>query len=293
MAETIHSFSDTLNQVLVLISIKRSKKPADRNHPFGYGKERFLWPFLVATLLFSVSGIFSTQFGFFPILQNHFEPLKNVEIGYIVLAAAAIIEGKALMSAFASIKNNIEARGQKVTAKTLIQEFRENKEPTTMTVLVEDSIAVFAAIITAVGIYLSKATGNGVYDATSAIIVGSFLMGFAFVLAREFKDLLVGKAISKQELDKISSQIMQVPEVGKIVSIKSMHLSTDDVLIVLDITVNGKVKGDEVAEIVQSIEGKVKEAVPYADKSKIYIKFDSPLHQKGIGKTDVSSLSIA
>jgi cation diffusion facilitator family transporter len=273
MAETIHSFSDSINQVLILIGIKKSKRPADHNHPFGYGKERFLYPFLVATLLFSVSGIFSAQFGFFPILRNSYEPVRNVEVGYVVLLAAVIIEGKSLWTALSSIKKTLRQRQKKVTMKAMLKEFKEHKEPIAMTVLTEDSIAVFAAAVTAFGIYLSKTSGHGIYDAASAVIVGGSLMGFAFFLAREFKDLLIGMAISKQELENMIRNIKEIPEVEKVITIKTMHLSTDDILITADLVLAEELDKEEIMTITQKIENKIKHIVPYADKSKIYVKF--------------------
>jgi cation diffusion facilitator family transporter len=283
MAETIHSLSDTLNQAFVLIGIHKSKKGPDKKHPFGYGKERFLWPFLVATLLFSLAGIFSTQVGLFPMLQDKYEPLRNVEVGYIVLAASGILEAKAFNSAFSLLKKDIEARGQRADLRALVSEFKENKEPARMTVIVEDAVAIFGVAVTALGIFLSKTIGHGVYDSASAIAVGVALLGFAFFLTREFKDLLVGRSASEEELDKINNILSKMPRIKAVKSIKTMHLSTEDILIAIELALkNGEedsndrmnhTDADHVIDIADNIEHQIKQIMPQIDISKIYIKY--------------------
>ena len=127
-AETYHSFSDTINQVLLLIGIKSSSRPASERHPFGYGKEQFFWSFLVSTMIFGISGVLSLQQGLESLLgKPHI--IENIEINYIILAISAIFESNALRIAFVIFSKNIHDRGQKLTIKTILNEFRESKDP--------------------------------------------------------------------------------------------------------------------------------------------------------------------
>jgi len=182
-SETYHSFSDTFNQVLLLIGIKTSTRGPTERHPFGYGKEQFFWSFIVATLLFGISGILSFEKGFTSI----FDPIHhivNTDISYIILLISAVFEGNALRIAFTMFKNTIEARGEKVNLHKLFTEFPESKDPTILTVMVEDSAALLGIAIAAIGIYLSEVTKNMIYDAYSSVAIGVVLMLFAFFFSK-------------------------------------------------------------------------------------------------------------
>ncbi len=142
-AETLHSFSDTFNQVLLLVGIKTSTKTATERHPFGYGKEQFFWSFIVATMIFGISGILSLEQGFNSLLGGKVHHhIENVDISYVILSISAIFEGNALRIALALLKYDIEGRGEKIGITTLIKEFQESKDPSILTVLVEDSAAL-------------------------------------------------------------------------------------------------------------------------------------------------------
>lgn len=194
-AETFHSFSDTFNQILLLIGIKTSTKAATEQHPFGYGKEQFFWSFLVATMLFGISGVLSLEQGATSLLVAAHQ-IQNVSISYIILAISAVFEGNALRVTFMVFKQAIEARGETVTLHTLYNEFRESKDPSILTVMVEDCAALLGIAVAGLGIFLSERTGNTIYDAISSLVIGVILMVFASFLAKENKALLIGEAIS-------------------------------------------------------------------------------------------------
>jgi cation diffusion facilitator family transporter len=150
-AETYHSFSDTFNQVLLLIGIKTSIKPANERHPFGYGKEQFFWSFIVATMLFGISGVLSFEQGFTS-LFGEAHSIENITISYVILGISAAFEANALRVAFQLFKKTIETIGEKVSFKTLIREFQGGKDPTILTVMVEDSAALLGICIAAIGV---------------------------------------------------------------------------------------------------------------------------------------------
>ena len=270
-AETYHSFSDTINQVLLLIGIKSSSRPASERHPFGYGKEQFFWSFLVSTMIFGISGVLSLQQGLESLLgKPHI--IENLEINYIILAISAIFELNALRIAFVIFSKNIHARGQKLTIKTILNEFRESKDPTILTVLVEDSAALLGIAIAAIGISLSHLTGNVLYDSISSLIIGFVLMGFAFFLAKENKALLIGEAISKKDSNRIIKSILTLSEVNRVITMRTMHLGPEDVIVAIEVSIVDNLLTDNIEILIDKIEQKVIEVIPYVNPSKIYVE---------------------
>jgi len=272
-AEAYHSASDTFNQVLLLIGLRTSVKAATERHPFGYGKEQFFWSFLVATMLFGISGILSLEQGTSSILAG-LHHIQNANLSYIILAISAVFEGNALRVAFVLFKHTIEARGEKVTIRTLMEEFRESKDPSILTVMVEDSAALLGIGIAAVGIFLSEVTGNTIFDAISSLAIGVILMTFAFFLARENKALLVGEAISRRDYRRIADLVHQIPEVNRIVTMRTMHFAPEDVLVAMEVNLKDGLDTDKIEVVIDKIEQQVKLVLPYINPSKIYIELE-------------------
>ncbi|WP_415283302.1 cation diffusion facilitator family transporter [Candidatus Nitrososphaera sp. FF02] len=270
-AEAYHSASDTFNQVLLLIGIKTSAKAASERHQFGYGKEAFFWSFIVATMLFGVSGVLSMQHGFSS-LFGEAHHIENANISYVVLAISFVFEINALRIAYKLFKQTIEARGEKVNMQTLVKEFKESKDPTIITVMVEDTAALLGIVIAGVGIFLSDITGNSIFDAISSLAIGTILMAFAFFLARENRGLLVGESISKGEYTRIMEAVTAIPEVKAIVSMRTMHLGTEDVIIGMEVNLSDGLDKARIESTIVEIEKKVKQAVPYAKDQHIFIE---------------------
>jgi cation diffusion facilitator family transporter len=273
-AETLHSFSDTFNQILLLVGIKTSTKTATERHPFGYGKEQFFWSFIVATMIFGISGILSLEQGFNSLLGGKVHHIENVNISYVILGISAIFEGNALRVALVLSKHAIEARGEKIGIATLFKEFQESKDPSILTVLVEDSAALLGIIIAGLGIFFSSLTGNTIYDAISSLLIGSILMAFAFFLAKENKALLIGESISRRDYKKIVSLINELPDVNRIISLRTMHFGPQDVLVTIEVNLVDGLDTDKIESVIDTIEQKVKQAIPYVNPSKIYVELE-------------------
>lgn len=271
-AETLHSFSDTFNQVLLLVGIKTSTKTATERHPFGYGKEQFFWSFIVATMIFGISGILSLEQGFNSLLGGKVHHIENVDISYVILSISAIFEGNALRIALALLKYDIEGRGEKIGITTLIKEFQESKDPSILTVLVEDSAALLGIAAAGLGIFFSSLTGNTIYDAISSLAIGSILMAFAFFLAKENKALLIGESISRRDYKKIVTLINELPDVNRLISLRRMHFAPEDVLVTIEVNLVDGLDTDKIESVIETIEQKVKEAIPYVNPSKVYVE---------------------
>ncbi|WP_148687634.1 cation diffusion facilitator family transporter [Candidatus Nitrosocosmicus hydrocola] len=171
-------------------------------------------------------------------------------------------------------KNAIEDKGEKFRFMTIIKEFKESKDTAILTVIVEDSAALLGIVIAATALFISEITGNLVYDAIGSLLIGLMLMAFAFFLARENKDLLIGESMSKRDNQNIHHIVSQIPEVNKIISIRSMHLAPEDVLIAIEVSLIDNLDTDTIESVIDNIESKVKQVIPYAVSSKIYVELE-------------------
>ena len=272
-AETLHSISDTFNQVLLLFGIKTSTKAATEQHPFGYGKEQFFWSFVVATMLFGISGILSLQQGFGSLLSriNH---IQNADVSYVILAISAAFEANALRVALLLAKESIEARGDKISLNTLVQEFQESKDPYVITVMVKDSAALLGIVVAGIGIFFSEATGDTIYDSLSSVAIGGILMAFAYFLAKENKALLIGESISRKDYKKVVKLVNEIPDVNRIITMRTMHFAPEDVLVTIEVNLVDGLDTDKIESVIDNIEQKVKQAIPYINPAKVYVEVE-------------------
>ncbi|MDH3277936.1 MAG: cation diffusion facilitator family transporter [Nitrosopumilus sp.] len=272
-AESYHSASDTVNQILLLLGIKISKKPADKLHQFGFGKSQFFWSFIVATMIFGISGILSLQHGFSSLLgeEHHFD---NPTINYVVLAIAFAFEGNALRIALNQFKKPIVKRGDKVRFTSLFQEFKNSKDTSIITVVVEDTAALLGIVVAAVGILLTDITGNTQFDAISSIIIGVLLMSFAFFLAKENRGLLIGESISIEEEKQIIKVVSDLSEVNKVVNIKTMHLGPTTAIVGIEVNLIDDLDTDKIETITDVIEHEIMKVIPNSKKEYIFVEIE-------------------
>ncbi|MCV0431382.1 cation diffusion facilitator family transporter [Nitrosopumilus sp.] len=270
-AESYHSASDTVNQILLLLGIKISKKSATSLHQFGFGKSQYFWSFIVATMIFGISGILSLQHGFSSLLgdSHHFE---NPVINYIVLAIALAFEGNALRIALNQFKTPITSRGEKIRLSSLYNEFKNSKDTSLLTVIVEDTAALLGIGIAIVGIFLTDITGNTVYDAVSSILIGILLMSFAFFLAKENRGLLLGEAISDKQNKEIINAVSAISEVDHVVTMKTMHLGPTSVLVGIEVNLIDGLDTDEIETITDEIESEIMKILPESNNDHIFVE---------------------
>lgn len=273
-SESYHSLSDTFNQVLLLVGIRTSRKVPSERHPFGFGKEQFFWSFVVATLLFGISGILSLEKGFTS-LYNPIPRIENIGISFVILLISAVFEGNALRIAFKLFKETIEARGEKFSMGMIMTEFQESKDPTILTVMVEDSAALLGIAIAAIGLYISDITGNTIYDAVSSVAIGIILMLFAFFLAKENRGLLIGEAISRKDYNKIIESVLSLPQVNRVISLRTMHFGPKDVLVAMEVSLIDNMNTDGVELVIDEIEERVRQVLSLPTPSKIYVEVES------------------
>jgi cation diffusion facilitator family transporter len=263
LAEAYHSVSDTFNQVLLLYGLKASKKPADRDHPFGHGKEQFFWSFIVAMILFGIAGSLSIYEGYHKF--RHPEPIKHIGLTYLAIAVAILFDGLALRIAFRNIKEEMQREEHRSFLKTL----RSSKDPTNLTVFVEDSLAITGVLIAGIAITFVHFTDILIIDAIASILIGVMLMVFALFLAFETRMLLVGEAVTSYKRKKILKIVRSFKGIDDVLSLKTMHLSSDEVLVALEIDYRDDMVVGDLEQVNLEIEKKIKEFIPHA---KVYLE---------------------
>ena len=195
-------------------------------------------------------------------------------INYIVLAIAFAFEGNALRIALIQFKKPIVERGDKVRPSTLFAEFKHSKDTSILTVVVEDTAALLGIGIAAVGILLTDITGNTFYDAISSIIIGVLLMTFAFFLAKENRGLLIGESISSQQHDQVVDVVSLIPEVNKVVTMKTMHLGPTTVIVGIQVNLVDGLDTDKIEVITDTIEQEIMKILPESKKEYVFVEIE-------------------
>jgi cation diffusion facilitator family transporter len=263
LAEGVHSVADAGNQVLLLVGGRRAKKEATETHPFGYGRERYIFAFIVAIILFSVGGMFSLYEGIHK-LESH-EELNLPWIPLLVLSVAIVLESLSLRTAV--IEAN-KARGK----DSLISFIRHAKQPELPVILLEDTAALLGLVFAFAGVGLSLLTGNVIWDAIGTIAIGVLLIGVAVILGIETKSLLVGEGATRRDVEKIRAVFEAHPKVEVVIHMKTLYLGPDELMVAAKVAVPKATKATEIAKAINEIEDAVRAAVPVARV--IYIEPD-------------------
>jgi cation diffusion facilitator family transporter len=263
LAEGVHSVADAGNQVLLLVGGRRAKKEATETHPFGYGRERYIFAFVVAIILFSVGGMFSLYEGINK-LESH-EQLNLPWIPLVVLTVAILLESFSLRTAL--IEAN-KARG----GDSLISFIRHAKQPELPVILLEDIAALTGLVFAFAGVGLSLLTGDVIWDAIGTIAIGVLLVAVAVILGIETKSLLVGEGASRADVERIRAAFQSHPNVEAIIHMKTLYLGPDELMVAAKVAVPKTTKATELAKAINEVEDAVRTAVPAARV--IYIEPD-------------------
>lgn len=262
MAEAAHSVADTTNQGFLLTSIHLGKRGPDAEHPFGHGKERFFWSFLAAVLIFLAGAVFSIGQGILELLRP--ENVTSYALVYGTLAFAFLAEGASLARAVRQTRQEAREAG-----KGWREYVRESTEPTAKTVVGEDVVAVAGVVIAAVGVGLHQATGNSAWDAAAAIAVGVMLVYVAFVLGRNFKELLVGAGAQPEDAERIRELAEREPGIEKVLDLRTMYVGPRSLLVALRVDLSDELDAADVERLASELDEKLREAVP--DVSEVFL----------------------
>jgi cation diffusion facilitator family transporter len=264
LAESIHSVADSGNQALLLLGGKRSTRRATPDHPFGYGRERYIYAFIVSIVLFSLGGLFALYEAYHKI--SHPEPIETWQwVPIAVLVVAIGLEGFSFRTAI--VESN-HTRG----STSWVAFVRRAKAPELPVVLLEDAGALLGLVFALIGVTLTLITHNGIWDGVGTAAIGLLLVAIAIVLAIETKSLLLGEGANPEDLDKIEKAVMGGPGVERIIHMKTLHLGPDELLVAAKVAVPRTERADEVARHINETEARIRAALPIARV--IYIEPD-------------------
>ncbi|HEY9334515.1 MAG TPA: cation diffusion facilitator family transporter [Kribbella sp.] len=264
LAEAIHSLADAGNQVLLLIGGQRAKREADELHQFGFGRERYVYSFIVSIVLFSVGGLFALYEGYHKVHDPHgIDNWKWVPIA--VLVVAIVMESLSFRTAIVEAN---KLRGHVSWVKFV----RNARAPELPVILLEDFAALTGLVLALIGVVLTLVTGNGVFDGLGSMAIGALLVCVAVFLAIEMKSLLLGESATRESQARIVAAIENTPGVQRLIHIKTLHLGPEEVLVAAKVGVEPTADAAVVAETIDAAERAVRAAEPMSQH--IYLEPD-------------------
>lgn len=255
LAESVHSLADSGNQVLLLVGGRRAARAATPQHPFGYGRERYVYAFVVSIVLFSVGGVFSIYEGVHKI--QHPEELTNIVVPIVVLLLAIVMESFSLRTAV--VESNKVRGGQ-----SWVQFVRRAKAPELPVVLLEDLAALLGLLLALVGVGLAGFTGDAVWDGIGTIAIGVLLVVIALLLGVETKSLLLGEGGSPADVDAIRAAIVAGDAIERVIHMKTLYLGPDELLVAAKVAVAEGTAAQAVVAAINAAEERIRGAVPVA-----------------------------
>jgi len=261
ISEGIHSTVDSGNSLLLLLGMKRSRRPADREHPFGHGKEIYFWSLIVAILVFSLGGGMSIYEGISHL--QHPQELRDPFWNYIVLFASIGFEGASL---FYAIRQFNLSRGE----LSFWRELSMSKDPGLFAVIYEESAAIAGLLIALLGVFLGHYFENPLFDALASMLIGVVLITVAITMVRESKGLLVGESANSTIVKGIYELVNREPKVETLYFPLTMHLAPNEILLALDVEFKKDMTVEELFDSVNQLEDQIKRAYPAVKK--IYIE---------------------
>ncbi|WP_228923759.1 cation diffusion facilitator family transporter [Streptomyces sp. DH7] len=250
LSEAAHSVADSLNEVFLLAALRRSRRPADARHPFGYGKERFFWALLAAVGIFVMGGCFSFYQGLSALRRGGHESPEGYTAGLIVLGVALVSEGVSL-------------------ARALHQARREKRgalDPALRTVIAEDSTAVLGVALAMAGMVLHLTTGSVVWEAAASLGIGLLLVYVAFRLGRDARDQLIGEAVDPELRNDLAGFLMRQGEIDNVAELLTMRLGMDSVLVAARIDLAPGIDSERIEEVSMRIREAMADRWPQADQ---------------------------
>jgi cation diffusion facilitator family transporter len=255
LAEGVHSLADSGNQALLLIGGKKAKRAANEEHPFGYGRERYVYAFLVSIVLFSVGGMFALYEGYEKIRHPHAIDHWYWPVGVLIFALLA--EGSSFRTA---IKESNHTRGDLSWAEFI----RRAKAPELPVVLLEDFGALIGLVLALAGVGISLATDDGVWDGIGTLCIGTLLICIALVLAAETKSLLIGEGANPESAARIRAAMVDGDTVTDVIHMRTLHLGPEELLVAAKVAVRHDDTATEVARAIDAAEARIRAAEPYA-----------------------------
>ncbi|HEV8546263.1 MAG TPA: cation diffusion facilitator family transporter [Candidatus Limnocylindrales bacterium] len=261
LAESLHSLADSVNEVLLLVGARRSLRPADLRHPFGHGRYRYVYAFLVSLTVFWIGGVLAVLEGVSHLASR--EALVDPRWAFAVLAIGAALDGWSLRT---TIRAGRSAKGV-LSWRELV---RVTKAPELIVVFLEDLGALIGIVIAVTGVGLATITGDGAWDALASIAIGLLLMAIGLLVNRETQSLLLGESASDEVIAAVRRAIGSTHGIKGVVDLRTIHVGPDDLVVAAGIIVDPGVDATEIAGSVVLAEARIRAAVPF--RTVIYLE---------------------
>ena len=253
LSEAIHSLVDTGNGALILLGIHNSRKPPDSEHPFGHGRELYFWTLMVGVLIFGVGGGMSIYEGLTHLAQP--TPIEDARLSYIVLGISAVFESVTWVFGWKAFSKERHGRG-------VIQAIHATKDPTSFSVLLEDSAALLGLLIASLGIFLSRYLNQPYLDGAASIVIGGLLCIIATVMVYESRGLLIGEGVDHQTLQSLRKIVEGDQAVAHVQHLHTIYQSPRRVLLVIQLRFKDHISAVDVRESVRRLESNIKARFP-------------------------------
>ncbi len=255
LAESIHSLADTSNQGLLLLGGRTAARPPTPEHPFGYGRDRYFWSFVVALVLFSVGGLFALYEGVSKLRDPH--ELTSPAVAIVILGVAVVLE-------IFSLRTAIRAARPEKAGRSWVAYIRRSKSPELPVVLLEDLGALFGLVFALVGVSLAVITDEPRFDGAATLAIGLLLVTIAVILVIEMKSLLIGESATPEQQVAIRAQIEAGDDVRRLIHMRTLHLGPDELLVAAKIELGPSLEAAAIAGAINEAEQRVRSAVPIA-----------------------------
>jgi cation diffusion facilitator family transporter len=255
LAESIHSVADSGNQALLLLGGQAAERPESEERPFGYGRERYFWSFVVAVVLFALGSLFSLYEGFSKLREPH-EP-ESLTVAIVILVVAIVLETFSFRTAIIEA-NHVRMR------ESWWNFIRHTKNPELPVVVLEDLGALVGLVLALIGVVLAQFV-NPVYDAYATLAIGVLLGVIAIVLAIEMKSLLIGESARSHHIAAIRAAIQEIPEIERVIHMRTMHIGPEELFVGAKIELDSALSFDDVARVINRAERHVRQRVPLVD----------------------------
>jgi cation diffusion facilitator family transporter len=255
LAETVHSLADTGNQALLLLGSSSASREPSEAHPFGYGRERYFWSFVVALVLFALGSVFAIYEGVHKWM--HPEPLQAPVWAVGILVGGLVLEGL-------SFRTAVRAARPHKGSRSWWTYVRQTKNPELSVVLLEDFGALLGLALALFGVSLAWGTGDVRFDAGGSVLIGLLLGAIAAVLAIEMKSLIIGESASDRDRQTIQDVIQGAPPVRRLINLRTQHLGPDQLLVGAKVEFDGRLRFEELTEAIDVVEAAIREAMPIA-----------------------------
>jgi cation diffusion facilitator family transporter len=255
LSEAAHSFGDTMNQVFLMAALRKSRKPPDPGHPFGYGMERYFWSLLAAVGIFVLGAGFSAYQGI-EALVTHGEP-GSPTWAFVVLGLSFLFEGSSFVKALVQLHRNAADAGE-----PMVQHLRHEADPALRAVVWEDGAALVGLLLAAGGIGLDTVRGGRTWDGVASLLIAALLIGVAYGLGRQNQQYLIGKAASPQLQQSIADLLAEAEGVDSVLELMTMRLSPDEVLVAARVDLADHLTPEEIERAADEVDDRVKERFP-------------------------------